>query len=51
MMEGYQQFKSLRKAGQAMLGCFSLSTLSGDNLPRSHIDNFLKIVKINVKIN
>uniref|UniRef100_A0A1I8BHQ3 NR LBD domain-containing protein n=1 Tax=Meloidogyne hapla TaxID=6305 RepID=A0A1I8BHQ3_MELHA len=50
MMEGYQQFKSLRKAGQAMIGCFSLSALSGDNLPRSHIDNYMKICKINVKL-
>lgn len=50
MMEGYQQFKSLRKAGQAMIGCFSLSALSGDNLPRSHIDNYMKICKINISI-
>ncbi|KAL7075508.1 hypothetical protein ACQ4LE_004998 [Meloidogyne hapla] len=50
MMEGYQQFKSLRKAGQAMIGCFSISALSGDNLPRSHIDNYIKMRKISISI-
>uniref|UniRef100_A0A1I8BH28 Nuclear receptor domain-containing protein n=1 Tax=Meloidogyne hapla TaxID=6305 RepID=A0A1I8BH28_MELHA len=50
MMEGYQQFKSLRKAGQAMIGCFSISALSGDNLPRSHIDNYIKMRKISRQI-
>ena len=49
MMEGYQQFKSLRKAGQAMIGVFSLSALSGGELPRSHIDTYMKICKINVE--
>uniref|UniRef100_A0A915NAS2 NR LBD domain-containing protein n=1 Tax=Meloidogyne javanica TaxID=6303 RepID=A0A915NAS2_MELJA len=50
MMEGYQQFKSLRKAGQAMIGVFSLSALSGGELPRSHIDTYMKICKINISI-
>ncbi|KAF7633471.1 Nuclear receptor domain-containing protein [Meloidogyne graminicola] len=50
MMEGYQQFLSLVKAGQAMIGSFSLSDLYGDKLPRSHIDNYLKIIKFNISI-
>ena len=48
MLDGYHQFLSLQKAGYAMVEDLSLVKLYGDDLPRSHFDNYKKICKISV---